>query len=198
MTDAYAFLERPEGTREAIMKATYHALCEHGYAELTIQRISDHFEKSKSLLYHHYDSKDELLLDFLDFMLSEFEEGVPGPETGDADDRLEAIFDRMLAEDLPAERHDLIAAMTELRAQAANDERYRRHFTRHDRFFEDHIADVIADGIESGVFREVDPGRVAAFLLSVFHGAMTQRVTAETDRVAAVRAELDSYVEATL
>ncbi|MEF8774483.1 MAG: helix-turn-helix domain-containing protein, partial [Halobacteriales archaeon] len=51
-----------EDTDEALMAATYRALCEHGYADLTIQQIGAEFEKSTSLLYHHYDGKDELLV----------------------------------------------------------------------------------------------------------------------------------------
>lgn len=39
MTNANSFLDSPEGTREEIMRATRLALCEHGYADLTIQRI---------------------------------------------------------------------------------------------------------------------------------------------------------------
>jgi AcrR family transcriptional regulator len=63
------FDDEPADTREAIMQATYRALRAHGYARLTIQRIGDEFPKSKSLLYHHYDGKDDLLLEFLSYML---------------------------------------------------------------------------------------------------------------------------------
>ena len=76
MVTSDSFLEAPEGTREEIMRATYLALCEHGYASLTIQRISDEFPKSKSLIYHHYDGKDDLLIDFLEFVLERFEKTV--------------------------------------------------------------------------------------------------------------------------
>ncbi len=66
--------DRPteEGTRAEIMDATYEALRKHGYAELTIQTIADEFPKSKSLLYYHYDAKDDLLVDFVDWLVEEF------------------------------------------------------------------------------------------------------------------------------
>ncbi|MFB6109509.1 MAG: TetR/AcrR family transcriptional regulator [Halodesulfurarchaeum sp.] len=197
MVDTHPFLEDPEGTREAIMQATFKALCEYGYAGLTISRIGEHFEKSKSLLYHHYDSKDELLLDFLSFMLEEFEDPTAADSDRSAADRLEAVFDHALAQDRPEAALELTQAMVELRAQAAHDQRFREHFTDNDAVFRDRLAAIIRSGVESGAFREVDPDQVASFLLATITGAMTQQVTTveSQDRV---RAELSRYVETAL
>ena len=198
MTATDAFLDAPEGTREEIMRATYLALCEHGYANLTVQRISEEFPKSTSLIYHHYDGKDDLLLDFLEFVLERFESTVaPADEDGPAE-HLRAVVDHVLATPLPPERRDFARAMVELRAQAASDERYRDHFTRSDRFFRDRIAAIVASGIESGVFRDVDPESVATFLVTVFNGSMTERVTSDDDNAATVRDGVETYVEAVL
>ncbi|QAU12403.1 TetR family transcriptional regulator [Halorubrum sp. BOL3-1] len=70
MDDPFA---EPADTREAILGAAFRALREHGYASVTIQRIGDEFDKSPSLVYHHYDGKDDLLLDLLGFLLDAFE-----------------------------------------------------------------------------------------------------------------------------
>ncbi|MFC4440208.1 MULTISPECIES: TetR/AcrR family transcriptional regulator [Natrialbaceae] len=192
------FEDEPASTREAIMQATYRALRKHGYAGLTIQRIGDEFPKSKSLLYHHYDGKDALLLEFLSFMLERFEATIPDREYGDAREHLEAILDHALPTDLDSERAEFRAAMVELRAQAATDEAYREHFTRNDRFFRRRLATVVRRGIEEGVFRDVDPERAAAMVLSSIHGAMQEEATTDTERTAAVREELRAYVESRL
>jgi len=192
-----SFLDAPEDTREEIMRATYLALCDHGYAGLTIQRIADHFPKSKSLIYHHYDGKDDLLLEFLEFVLDRFEEtvsieGADGPE-----DHLRAVFDHVFATPLPAERREFGRAMVELRAQAAHDERYRDYFTRHDRFFRDRLAAIVAAGVESGAFADVDPAATATFLHTSIVGSMTTRATGE-DAAGTVREGLEAYVRAVL
>ncbi|WP_144427216.1 TetR/AcrR family transcriptional regulator [Halolamina pelagica] len=101
MGETPPFLANPETTRESIMRATYLALCEHGYAGLTIQRIGECFEKSKSLLYHHYDDKDELLLAFLQFMLEEHESSVPETDDDGPRERLGAVVDAMLPPNSP-------------------------------------------------------------------------------------------------
>jgi len=198
MTDVESFLESPEGTREEIMRATYLALCEYGYADLTIQRIGEQFPKSNSLVYHHYDSKDDLLLDFLGFMLDRFEEEMPFEDVDGPTEHLGAVLDHVFATPLPDERREFVRAMVELRAQAANDERYREQFTRHDRFFTERIAAIVDAGIERGVFQSVDADAVATLLVTTINGSMTQRVTSAETVAATVREQTDSVVRALL
>ena len=192
------FADDPDSTREAIMAATYRALCRHGYADLTIQRIGDEFEKSKSLLYHHYDGKDALLVDFLRYMLERFEAEVGEHDESDALVRLRGVVDRTLPRTLDDERAEFSGAMFELRSQATQDAAYREQFTRSDRFLRERLATIVRDGVEQGVFRDVDPERTAAFLFATLNGAMLARTTADDDAVEAVRAELDAYVESHL
>lgn len=192
------FFEDPDDTRGEIMQATYRALCEHGYADLTIQRIGDHFAKSKSLLYHHYDGKDDLLVDFLAFMLEQFEADVSREKDDDPVEHLLAIVDHVLQADYGDERAEFSASMVELRAQAAHHPAYREQFSRTDQFFHDRLTDVIQQGINQGMFREADPERVAWLLLATFDGARNGRATSDSFDVAAVRAELETYVTETL
>jgi AcrR family transcriptional regulator len=189
------FDDDPTDTRSAIMQATYRALCEYGYAGLTIQRIGDEFPKSKSLLYHHYDGKDDLLLDFLSFMLDRYRETVPHWEGEDPETKLRMLIDFVLAGDPDEERQQFRKAMVELRAQAAHDEAYRDHFTESDRYFQENTTEIVAEGVEQGVFRDVDSGRVGAHLRTTFEGAIVRSSTAEFDAVDAVRADLHRYVD---
>jgi len=188
------FAEEPADTREAIMKATYDALVEHGYADLTIQRIGDEFGKSKSLLYHHYDSKDALLLDFLTFMLERMAENVPLEDPDSADDRLFLAFEHTFDDLLGPERKGYVRAMTELRAQAASDEDFRRQFTKNDQYVTARIAEIIEEGIETGIFRDVDTERVASTLHTIITGAIYRRTTTEDTDVEGIREELRTYV----
>ena len=198
MSPSNGLFDAPQDTRGEIMRATYFALCEYGYADLTIQRISEEFPKSKSLIYHHYAGKDELLLDFLQFVVDRFEETVPFEDADGADAHLRSILDHVLATPLPEQRHQFAKAMVELRAQAAHDERYREYFTRHDRFFRDRIASIIDSGIEEGVFRDVDPSEAATFLVTSINGSMTERVTSNRDSAGTVRDQVNAYVRTVL
>ncbi|WP_247006421.1 TetR/AcrR family transcriptional regulator [Halorientalis litorea] len=191
------FADEPEDTREAIMLATYDALSKHGYADLTIQRIGDEFDKSKSLLYHHYDGKDALLVDFLAFMLRRMEQQVPIDEGDTADEQLRVGFDHFFDDLLDGDDEAFLRALTELRAQACHDETYREQFTENDAFLENRLVEIIEQGIEQGVFREVDADRVASMVATTFLGAMTRNATADTD-AASIQAELSEYLRTRL
>lgn len=193
-----ARFDEPTDTREAAMCATYRALCTHGYADLTIQRISDAFPKSKSLLYHHYDSKDDLLADFCSFMLEHFEAAMPAAEDDSADEQLTALLEFVLPADPDADRRRFIRAMIELRAQAAADSEYRSHFTRSSGLLQERFVDLIERGHEEGSFRAVDAERVASLLVATVEGAMLQQATTSKTHaarsVSAARAELSAYI----
>ena len=193
-----SFVESPSGTREEIMRATYLALCEHGYAGLTIARIGEEFPKSKSLIYHHHDGKDALLLDFLEFMLDRYEATMPLERPEDPEAHLEAVLDYMFLTPLPDEHRDFLTAMVELRSQAAHDEDYRAHFTRHDRFFVERLSLLVEAGIESGDFADVDSEVVASFVLNAMNGSLGWRLTTDDDPAEDVRAELEAYLRARL
>ena len=167
MDDPFA---EPSNTREAILGAAFRALRKHGYASVTIQRIGDEFDKSPSLVYHHYDGKDDLLIDLMGFLLDAFEASVAaGRETeGEAAGGAEApemprgeAFERSAREQLdtyltaavdPASLDQayapdarFVTVMTELRSQAANDEAYREHFDRSDRVFGEYLERLVRE-----------------------------------------------------
>jgi AcrR family transcriptional regulator len=191
MTRERPFPEDPDETRVEILQATDAALREHGYAALTIDRIGAEFSKSKSLLYHHYDGKDDLLTDYLTYLLDTFDERMGCADDADPHARLTRFLDG--AFDPTVMDEGLKSAIVELRAQGASDPEYRRHLTDHDRLFREHVADIVADGVESGVYRDVDPEQVAAMIHAISGGAMTQSTTSEEETWDAVRAELEAY-----
>ncbi|WP_222915507.1 TetR/AcrR family transcriptional regulator [Natrinema sp. SYSU A 869] len=190
------FESSSDDTHAEMMRATYDALQKHGYSELTIQRIGDEFPKSKSLIYQHYDGKDDLLVAFLEFLLERFKADVPTDDDfEDARDQLLTLVDHPLTDSSDDEHAAFIGAMTALRGQAPYDKAYRKQFADTDAFFREHIANVVRDGIEQGVFREVDPERTAAFITATIDGAQSQCVTTGNDEpIDAVRRELTEYV----
>jgi AcrR family transcriptional regulator len=190
---------RSEDTQTAIMEATYRALCEHGYANLTIDRINGEFEKSKSLLYYHYDDKDEILLSLLDHLLEQFAVEDTVDPNDDPDIQLRTFIETLLPWTLSGEDGEFQTAVFELRSQALSDEAYRKQFTRADDLFRETIIGLIEAGIEDGTFREVDTDRAAEHVLSTINGAMLRRLTAENESaVRTTRKGLEEYVDSYL
>lgn len=195
-------------TRAAIMDATYEALCTHGYADLTMQAIADEFEKSKAAIHYHYDTKDDLLAAFLEYLLDRFLDRLrfDATEPADPEARLEAIVDALLfgLDEHGHERADeggdendreLHTALLEIRAQAPHRAVFREQLTANHALVEDLLAETIADGIEEGVFRDRDPHRTARLVLATMLGGRVYDLTLDDRDVAAdVRAALDEVV----
>lgn len=176
MTDGAA------GTRVAIMEATFEALSKHGYADLTIQTIADEFEKSKSLLYYHYETKDALLGDFLEFILEEFTAEVAADGKEDPETRLWSVIELVLPsnvhEDEDARR--LRTALFELRMQAPYDDAYADRFEAMDERLVAAFEAILADGVETGAF-DVDPETGARLLVDALTGVTLRTLTLGTD-----------------
>jgi AcrR family transcriptional regulator len=161
-------------TREAIMGATYRALCKHGYASLTMQDIADEFDKSKSLLHYHYDTKEDLLLAFLDRMIGWLADRTAESDTDHPLDRLEEFAGKFV---IDPEGETFALAVLELRVQAVHNEAFREKLLRHHERNVEAVAGIIEDGIEGGVFRDVDADATAELIITVLEGARMFQVT---------------------
>jgi AcrR family transcriptional regulator len=192
------FADEPTDTRAEIMVATYHALSKHGYTDLSIQRIGEEFDKSTSLLYHHYDTKDELLVELLEYVLDRIQEQLPLRDHPTAYDRLVFSLSYVTGDLLADDQATVISTLMELRSQALHDERFRARFTDYDQFLHEMFVDSIERGIENGTFREVDPDAVSEFLLSLIEGTTARQVTTRGIDLDAVRAEAIRYVDTRL
>jgi AcrR family transcriptional regulator len=189
----------PEETYEALMAATYRALCEHGYDDLTMRDISAEFEKSRALIHYHYDSKADLLAAVFEWMVDRYEErmleGVATAEDPEA--MLERFVDLSLSgpADPSFDHWAFFTALLEFRSRAHRDERIRAALmASYDRAV-GIVRAILEDGIERGVFREVDAEAAAHFLFLATDAVRVRRITnGDPDAVAQGRVALDQLV----
>ncbi|GCF14387.1 transcriptional regulator [Haloarcula mannanilytica] len=193
MTNNISFFQNPDGTREEILEATFYALRRHGYADLTISKIGDEFGKSQSLIYHHYDDKDELLVDLLDYMLEQVENQVPLPNQS-PEEYIEIIVDEIFGTSSNSDI-EFSQAVIELRAQAAHNNDYNRLFRRSDDFIRKQIARVIQAGVDAGAFAVEDPSQTAALFQTVLIGIQAERITSDEKTIDDVRTEFQRYIK---
>jgi AcrR family transcriptional regulator len=189
----------PDDAHEAIMEATYRALRSHGYADLTMQDIADEAGKSKSLLHYHYDTKQDLLVAFLEHLLSWFDAKLEEMDAETPAERLSALTDRMLPSEDDEEWERFHRALLELRTQAPYTDAYREQLRRNKGFLQRRFEELIEDGIAAGEFRDVDAEETARFIMSALDGARSSRVTLGDDAdQQAVRTGLEEFVYASL
>jgi AcrR family transcriptional regulator len=185
------------GPDEAIMEATYRALREHGYADLTIQRIADEYGKSTAAVHYYYDTKDELLAAFLDYLLEQFVDSIHDVETTDPEERLKLLLDELLVK--PQENPDLSIALLEMRSQAPYKEAFSERFQQNDEYIRYLLKAVINHGIDEGVFNDVDADHVTRSLMTIIDGARTRAVVLDDpEALETARRTASEYVDAML
>ncbi|KYJ98462.1 TetR/AcrR family transcriptional regulator [Microbacterium sp. CH1] len=150
---------RPGYDQQGILAVAVAAFNEHGYDATSIGMLAERLGLSKSAIYHHFGSKDEILDRALDSALSGLEAVVDDPLPGEATDavaRLEHVLRgavHVLVDQLPA--------VTLLLRVRGNTDVERRALTRR-RAFDRRITALVAEAQAEGALRsDIDAAVVA-------------------------------------
>ena len=180
--------EEDRDTRERIIEATSRALTASGYADLTMADIAAESDTSTALLHYHFDTKEDLLVDFLDQLVDDLEADLHETTTGDPMAGLEAIIDLFVFDETEAERKAFHQAMLELRTQAPYNERVQQRFRRADRLVRDALTAVLTEEAIAYGGTPVKPTDLATMIVATMDGARSrQLLLGEPDYAATVK-----------
>lgn len=160
--------------RESILDGVLGALTEQGSEGLTMKRVAEKAGVAKGTLYSYFDNKTELLEAAVQSSLEPLQEqlGAILDSDDDPETKLRKVVDRHLTyfdehreifRVLLYERHKVIGKWGRYKTS-----RYRR--------FVDGIAGIIAQGVEQGQFRGVDPVKTATMLAEANISLIHQRL----------------------
>lgn len=186
-----------EETREAIMEATFRALSKHGYTDLRMRDIGDEFEMTRPVIHYHYNSKHELISSFLEYVIDQYKNDVAVDEDDDHWERLQTRIDQcMFGLDIDGFDHwERMKVYHELFSQAQHNEAHRALFNEHYEGMVIGLADVIQEGIEQGVFADVDAMELSQLLTDIIHSARARRISlGQTDAPEQARAAINAFV----
>lgn len=170
--------EIPEETYEDLMQATARALCEHGYTRLRVRDIDEYFGKSRQLINHYYDGKDDLIEAVLQYLLEEYERGIAVGDDVDPEQQLDSYIQQFFhGPDIENFDHwAFVTALIELRSQA-------QHYPRHQELLLENyyhlrgiLVAIIERGIEEGDFRDVDADTFATAINDVISTSRMRKV----------------------
>ncbi|WP_299267107.1 TetR/AcrR family transcriptional regulator [Halorientalis sp.] len=108
----------PPDTTAAVAGAVREALAEHGYARLTTAKIAAESELSGAGLYYHYDSKDEMVVAFLEAAAGFLSRELDALDANDPESRLREACDLLFTDRDDTERRGVDVAVMELLAHA--------------------------------------------------------------------------------
>ncbi|KOX95348.1 TetR/AcrR family transcriptional regulator [Halorubrum tropicale] len=179
-----------------IMEATHIAVKKHGYSDLTIQHIADEFDRSKALIYYHYDGRDDLLVDFLKYILGGFLATLP-EEGSSPREELDDLIELLLPTTVNEEPYRLMLSMFELRMNAPHDEAVREQYLEVEERVRMVLEDILRRGIESNEFVDVDVEVEAETLLSLLIGIRARRLTVYNPEqsIEPLKATIDAYLD---
>ena len=160
-------------SKNEIMDATYKALCRHGYADLTIEKIAEQSEKGKSNIYYHFDDKKALILDFLDYMKDNLEEEFESLDSGRPEENFDELLEMMLGVE-DEEMWDFHRALMEIQGRAQYDGDFEKKFRELDKIVMSQFTEVLRD-------LEVErPEDKAELIVSTVQGALSRKLTVES------------------
>lgn len=166
-----------DGHATDILDGTYRALCQHGYADLTLRDVAAEADTSKASIHYHYGCKDQLFVALLDSLADQCTERVAAIDGETPRDRLFATLEALLVDDDDAPPRAFRTAMLEVTAQAPYDEAIRERLVDLDEFLFAEFRAIIEAGVAEGQFDErVDPSRAAEFITTAVTGAHTREV----------------------
>ncbi len=186
-----------EAARAEVSVAVQAALAQHGYERLTTAKIADEYAKSEAGLYYYFDSKDEMIAAFLEDAKRRLREDLPPVDTDDPEGALRDACE-CLFKSPDDENAAVYVAIMELLSHAPHNETLREPLLELETVCLEVLTDIVAAGVEQGVFRPVDPRATAAFLLAAADGMTGFYVALEMDVGAELRTGWSAYVDSLL
>lgn len=187
----------PPDARAEVAHAVQRALVEHGYEGLTTAKIAAEYEHSESGLYYHFDSKDEMVAAFLDHLRGHLGEELVDRETDGPAEELRVACELVFVGPDEPEAGVHVAIM-ELLSHAPHNETLREPLIRLEAAVIDEFERIVADGVETGVFRAVDPRATAVFLAAAADGSTGLYAALEMDVGDDLERAVGAYVDSLL
>lgn len=158
-------------TRAEILEMTGELLVEAGYDALTTEAIADRLEISHSGVHYHFETKDDLLVAFLEeHLTAELEKELTFD--GPPEQRLVELLEiRIEATETLRQMEVPPPSLQLLAATGSSDDALRQALNALYETYVTELAATIRDGVESGVFQTEDPERTAWTLAGLIQGA---------------------------
>lgn len=156
--------------RQEIMEHFYAVVSEVGFDGASLAKVANRMSVNPSLLLHYFGSRDQMVIEFVDFIINRYERVYIDilKDITDPEEKLEVLMDRFFARDWAELVGD--RAFYECYALSLSHPEVRQRFTTFYHKFRDTLADELSGLIGKGFLPEIDPGRTADFLIVMMEG----------------------------
>jgi AcrR family transcriptional regulator len=158
-------------TRDEILEAAAQIFRQKGYHAASMQEIADAVKLQKASLYHHVNSKQDILLALLDRALDLLIEGMEKVLAMDLAPEEKLRQAMLVYLQIMLEERDLSSVLL-LEYRSLEPEYRQRHIRRRNQY-ESLWRNLLVEGAEQGVFVVSDVALVSRFLLGVMNWTIT-------------------------
>lgn len=167
---------QPETTRTRILRAAQEAFAEHGYDATGMDEICRRAGVSKGAVYHHFESKQAMLLELLRQWLEGLDAQMAAARSaaGSAPSQLLAMT--AAAGPAVALAGEQVGLFLEFWAKAVRDPAVHAAMVEPYHRYQQLFADLVAAGIREGSLAPTDPQLAARALVGLAMGLLLQRL----------------------
>jgi AcrR family transcriptional regulator len=180
--------EKGAASKNKLLKSAAICFSKNGFDAASVDEICRHAGLSKGGFYHHFASKQDLIIELLNQWLERVDDYIKS--TQDSSKNMQELFTNIAGKARPVfvEAGEQLPIFLELWIKSSRDpELKERTITFYKRYL-DFFKKVINEGIDSGVVREVNPVAASRIIMAVAVGLMMQGLLdpdgADWDKVA--------------
>lgn len=180
--------EKGAASKNKLLKSAAACFAENGFDAASVDEICRHAGLSKGGFYHHFASKQDLIIELLNQWLERVDDYIKSAQGSSKN--MQELFTNIASKARPVfvEASEQLPIFLELWIKASRDPKLKeRTITFYKRYL-DFFKKVINEGIDRGVVREVDPVAASRIIMAVAVGLMMQGLLdpdgADWDRVA--------------
>ncbi len=165
-----------EKRKKQITAATYKVVSRKGYYSFTIRDIAREAGLSTGLVHYYFKDKEELLFTLLKFMNNNLRDILVRELSVNADPRekLKIFMDQAFG--LLHREKDYFHVLIDFWTQINHNERIRKANMKLYESYRVEIARILNEGIQGGIFPDMDVPYVSAIIISVIQGLIIQYV----------------------
>lgn len=160
--------------KDQIVRATVDCITKYGYHNFSMQDVARTAGVSKGIIHYYFLNKDELMMSVLDKVAGDIEQGLLSEMESITDARRKFEVFLEVCFDVVRSTKEYYQVNMDFWTQINQKEEVRKVIARHYGKFRESAVGVISEGINAGVFRQIDPLEYASYVIAVIDGLSLQ------------------------
>lgn len=164
--------------KNQIVKATVDCISRYGYNNFSMQDVARSAGVSKGIIHYYFLNKDDLMMSVLEHVASDIGSLLSMNENADPEKKLDLFLGTCL--NIVRKTKEYYQVNMDFWTQINQKEEVRQTVAKHYRTFREACSKVIVEGIEKGVFRDVNPVEYSSLIIALVDGISLQWLFDET------------------